>query len=443
MRTTVSGIWNTIGSGKTVIRAGGTPAGYSQARAQQRKRSAVLRRKLASALVNPAATQDEARKSRPHPRLGRAEPVASPAVVRTAPCSVCQASSCMPRNSRCVHVERLFRPARVFVGRSGIRHDDRGSAAWRGRAFAACLAAAVATSGGAVPLQRQAPRAPQGQASRGLPIRFSDRRTAVAGYDALRERSGGGAARSDDPRREDRPDDPGREERIDPPTSAAFSLGSILSGGGGFPNPTPHRPGTTWSTPTSRPRSGPVWASRSSTASTRFTATTMWPARPSFRRTSAWVPRTIRRSSQQACAATALEMNATGIRWDFGPVVAVPQDVRWGRTFEGYGEDTRPCLPLGAACIGGLQGSDLGAADTSAATAKHFIGDGGTAFGTLHRERPDGPVSARPGRRPDGRGHAAQAIPAAVPGRHRGRRPDRDGLLLRARARARCTATAT
>ena len=37
--------------------------------------------------------------------------------------------------------------------------------------------------------------------------------------------------------------------------------------------------------------------------------------------------------------ATALEMAATGIRWDFGPVVAVPQDVRWGRTYEGYGED--------------------------------------------------------------------------------------------------------
>ena len=34
----------------------------------------------------------------------------------------------------------------------------------------------------------------------------------------------------------------------------------------------------------------------------------------------------------------------TGIRWDFGPVVAVPQDVRWGRTYEGYGEDPAPCL---------------------------------------------------------------------------------------------------
>ena len=39
--------------------------------------------------------------------------------------------------------------------------------------------------------------------------------------------------------------------------------------------------------------------------------------------------------------ATAAEMAATGIRWDFGPVVAVPQDVRWGRAYEGYGEDPR------------------------------------------------------------------------------------------------------
>jgi beta-glucosidase len=94
---------------------------------------------------------------------------------------------------------------------------------------------------------------------------------------------------------------------------------------------------------------------------------------------------------QQVCAATALEMNATGIRWDFGPVVAVPQDIRWGRTFEGYGEDTELVSELGAACVKGLQGSGLSAEDTSAATAKHFIGDGGTAFGTSTATGPTGP----------------------------------------------------
>jgi beta-glucosidase len=94
---------------------------------------------------------------------------------------------------------------------------------------------------------------------------------------------------------------------------------------------------------------------------------------------------------QQVCAATAAEMNATGVRWDFGPVVAVPQDIRWGRTYEGYGESTDRVASLGAACVKGLQGSGLGADDTSAATAKHFIGDGGTAFGTSTATGPSGP----------------------------------------------------
>jgi beta-glucosidase len=80
--------------------------------------------------------------------------------------------------------------------------------------------------------------------------------------------------------------------------------------------------------------------------------------------------------------ATALEMAATGIRWDFGPVVAVPQDVRWGRAYEGYGEDPLEVAKLGEAFITGLQGDDLTRATSAAATAKHFVGDGGTAWGS-------------------------------------------------------------
>ena len=80
--------------------------------------------------------------------------------------------------------------------------------------------------------------------------------------------------------------------------------------------------------------------------------------------------------------ATAVELAAAGIRWDFGPVVAVPQDVRWGRTYEGYGEDTAHVSDLATAFITGLQGSDLTASDAAAATAKHFLGDGGTSFGS-------------------------------------------------------------
>ena len=85
---------------------------------------------------------------------------------------------------------------------------------------------------------------------------------------------------------------------------------------------------------------------------------------------------------QRVCQATAEESSAAGVRWTFGPVVAVPQDVRWGRTYEGYGERPGLVRRLGVACIKGLQGSDLADQASIVATAKHFIGDGGTAFGS-------------------------------------------------------------
>jgi beta-glucosidase len=80
--------------------------------------------------------------------------------------------------------------------------------------------------------------------------------------------------------------------------------------------------------------------------------------------------------------ATAEEVAATGIFWNFAPTVAVPQDIRWGRTFEGYGEDPRLVSRLGAAYIRGLQGEDLRGPFSVLATPKHYLGDGGTTWGT-------------------------------------------------------------
>jgi beta-glucosidase len=39
---------------------------------------------------------------------------------------------------------------------------------------------------------------------------------------------------------------------------------------------------------------------------------------------------------------TAAEVAGTGIRWAFAPCIAVPQDERWGRTYEGYSDDPAP-----------------------------------------------------------------------------------------------------
>ena len=88
--------------------------------------------------------------------------------------------------------------------------------------------------------------------------------------------------------------------------------------------------------------------------------------------------------------ATAAEMAATGIRWNFAPVVAVPQDVRWGRTYESFGEDPALVSRLAAPYIEGLQndadGQRFGDPATVVATPKHFVADGGTAFGSSTTE---------------------------------------------------------
>lgn len=84
---------------------------------------------------------------------------------------------------------------------------------------------------------------------------------------------------------------------------------------------------------------------------------------------------------------TAEEVRATGINWAFAPCVAVPQDIRWGRTYEGYGESPELVAELSAPAVEGLQGADLSAPLSVLACAKHYAGDGGTAWGTGFHNR--------------------------------------------------------
>jgi len=84
---------------------------------------------------------------------------------------------------------------------------------------------------------------------------------------------------------------------------------------------------------------------------------------------------------QQAAQITRDEVLGTGIDWTFAPCVCVPRDDRWGRTYEGFSEDQTLAAQMGAAAIKGFQGAGLGPT-TIMATAKHYIADGGTAWGT-------------------------------------------------------------
>ena len=84
-------------------------------------------------------------------------------------------------------------------------------------------------------------------------------------------------------------------------------------------------------------------------------------------------------------AATAQEVAATGLDWTFAPSVAVPQDLRWGRSYEGFGQSPELVRICAAAAVEGLQGNsalnDKLQAGHIAATAKHFLADGGTNGG--------------------------------------------------------------
>ncbi|WP_055493552.1 glycoside hydrolase family 3 N-terminal domain-containing protein [Streptomyces sp. TP-A0356] len=91
------------------------------------------------------------------------------------------------------------------------------------------------------------------------------------------------------------------------------------------------------------------------------------------------------RLAERTGAVTASEVRATGIPWDFAPCLCVSRDERWGRSYESFGED--PALVQSMeTIIQGLQGradgKDLSRSDKVLATAKHFVGDGGTGYGS-------------------------------------------------------------
>lgn len=85
---------------------------------------------------------------------------------------------------------------------------------------------------------------------------------------------------------------------------------------------------------------------------------------------------------EEVYRATAVEVAATGIDWNFAPCLAVPRDERWGRTYEGFGETPEIVKSMAAAAVIGLQTDKLNNQTSILATAKHFLGDGGTVWGS-------------------------------------------------------------
>jgi beta-glucosidase len=103
---------------------------------------------------------------------------------------------------------------------------------------------------------------------------------------------------------------------------------------------------------------------------------------------------------RRIAAATARQIRVTGQDWTFAPTLAVVRNDRWGRSYEGFSENPGITRAYAGEMIRGLQdteqrgepgrrGSGASAANSAQrlgkhgviATAKHFIGDGGTDEG--------------------------------------------------------------
>jgi beta-glucosidase len=110
---------------------------------------------------------------------------------------------------------------------------------------------------------------------------------------------------------------------------------------------------------------------------------------------------------RRIATATAIELRTTGFEWTFAPTLTVPRDDRWGRTYEGYSENPSLVADYAGAVVEGLQGV-VGSPEFLdgthvLASAKHFLGDGGTAGG---RDQGDTQVSETELRDIHGAGYA-------------------------------------
>ena len=223
---------------------------------------------------------------------------------------------------------------------------------------------------------------------------------------------------------------------VRPGDVAALALGSVLSGGGG--NPKPNTPAA-WADMVRgfqdealRSRLGIplLYGVDAVHGHNNVYGATIFPHAVSLGATrDADLVRRVAR-------ATAVECAATGVRWDFAPMVSVVQDIRWGRTFEAFGDETALVAELSAAYVRGMQEEEgvpgtfrsashlddatgdvpeagvpgtfrsashlddatgdvpgtpesarhMAAPTAVLATAKHYLGDGATLWGTSRME---------------------------------------------------------
>ncbi|MEN3161167.1 glycoside hydrolase family 3 protein [Tistrella mobilis] len=173
---------------------------------------------------------------------------------------------------------------------------------------------------------------------------------------------------------------------VTPADLARWPLGALFAGGNSSPGGTGLVPRERWLATAdayhaaSLARSGipVIWGTDAVHGHNRLIGATVFPHNIALG--AAGDPDLVRRVGR----AIAAEVAATGLDQSFGPTLAVARDARWGRAYESFGSDPALVARLAGAAIEGLQGpvgADFLQDGRVIATAKHFIGDGGTTKG--------------------------------------------------------------
>ena len=174
---------------------------------------------------------------------------------------------------------------------------------------------------------------------------------------------------------------------VTPEEAKKYHFGTILNGGGGFPNQNKNSTVNDWkalskdyfnaSTEVNGIKIPILWGTDAVHGHNNVIGATIFPHNIALGATRN--PELIKKIGD----AVAKEVSSTGIIWTFAPTIAVPQNDLWGRTYEGYSEDPKLVTELGKNFILGLQGEGdkFLINQHILATAKHFLGDGGTDQG--------------------------------------------------------------
>ena len=173
----------------------------------------------------------------------------------------------------------------------------------------------------------------------------------------------------------------GEIKHVTPDDVRRYGLGSVLNGGGSFPNNDKNSTVADWlaladtyyraSIDTSQGNAGIpiIWGTDAVHGHNNVIGATLFPHNIGLG--AANDPNLMERIA----AATAQEVKATGIDWNFAPTIAVAKDFRWGRTYESYSSNPRLVASYASPMVRAMQSQGI------VATAKHFVGDGGTHRG--------------------------------------------------------------